>query len=292
MNKKLWCTKSKNTSDFSELNMQSDISAADRASDWLPESVIDELRNINDGNIQRIVEEVTKESSEIGGSVSTDPLICDEINSNFVDTETLTEVDEHITETNVADDITDTPIERKFELTLQSAAAILDALKQDKKTKQKWETGTIEIVLDALSSPEKVRSLSHSELNAVYESMKENIEQKFRLLKRSWIKDNKIQFVCGVLGICSVELNDLKPKQRVKLISPLSLSKIALKVMASKKYPKAVLRCAYTSYKFPSVLKKWQLEAPIPCPTEIQGVDRQLNYGSPTPNIMRKRALC
>lgn len=75
--------------------------------------------------------------------------------------------------------------------------------------------------------------------------------------------------MCGALGICSVELNDLKPKPRLKLKSPLSLSKIALKVMASKKYPKAVLRCAYTSYKFQSVLKKWQLKAPIPCPTEI-----------------------
>lgn len=75
--------------------------------------------------------------------------------------------------------------------------------------------------------------------------MKEGIEQKFRLLKRSWKTDNKIQFVCGALGICSVELNDLKPKPRLKLKSPLSLSKIALKAMASKKYPKAVLRCAY-----------------------------------------------
>lgn len=125
--------------------MQSDISAADRASGWLPEYVIDELRNNNDGHIQRIVEEVTKESSEIGDSPSTDPLILDEINSTFVETETFTEVDEHETETNVAEDLTDTPIERKFELTLQSAAAILDALMQDKKTKQKWETGTIEI---------------------------------------------------------------------------------------------------------------------------------------------------
>lgn len=126
--------------------MQSDISAAERASGWLPEYVIDELRNNNDGHIQRIVE-VTKESSEIGDSPSTDPLILDEINSTFVETETFTEVDEHETETetNVAEDLTDTPIERKFELTLQSAAAILDALKQDKKTKQKWETGTIEI---------------------------------------------------------------------------------------------------------------------------------------------------
>lgn len=44
MDKKLWRTKSSNTSDFSELNMQSDISAADRASGWFPESVIDELR--------------------------------------------------------------------------------------------------------------------------------------------------------------------------------------------------------------------------------------------------------
>lgn len=79
MDKKLWRTKSKNTSDFSELNMQSDISAADRVSGWFPESVIDELRNNNDGHIQRIVEEVTKESSEIGGSLSTDPLILDEI---------------------------------------------------------------------------------------------------------------------------------------------------------------------------------------------------------------------
>lgn len=201
MDKKLWCTKSKNTSDFSALNMQSDISAADRASGLLPEYVIDELRNNNDGHIQRIVEEVTKESSEIGGSPSTDPLILDEINSTFVETETFTEVDEHETETatNVAEDLTDTPIERKFELTLQSAAAILDALKQDKKTKQKWETGTIEIILDVLSLPEKARSLSHSELNAVYDSMKEGIKQKFRLLKRSWKTDNKIQFVCGVL---------------------------------------------------------------------------------------------
>lgn len=48
-------------------------------------------------------------------------------------------------QTKVPEDLTDTPIERKFELTLQSAAAILDALKQDKKIKQKWETGTIEI---------------------------------------------------------------------------------------------------------------------------------------------------
>lgn len=224
MDKKLWCTKSKNTSD-----MQSDISAADRASGLLPEYVIDELRNNNDGHIQRIVEEVTKESSEIGGSPSTDPLILDEINSTFVETETFTEVDEHETETetNVAEDLTDTPIERKFELTLQSAAAILDALKQDKKTKQKWETGTIEIILDVLSLPEKARSLSHSEFNAVYDSMKEGIEQKFRLLKRSWKTDNKIQFVCGVLGICSVKLNDLKAKTRLKLKSPLSLSKIA-----------------------------------------------------------------
>lgn len=79
--------------------MQSDISAADRASGLLPEYVIDELRNNNDGHIQRIVEEVTKESSEIGGSPSTDPLILDEINSTFVETETFTEVDEHETET-------------------------------------------------------------------------------------------------------------------------------------------------------------------------------------------------
>lgn len=81
--------------------MQSDISAADRASGWLPEYVIHvyELRNNNDGHIQRIVEEVTKESSEIGGSPSTDPLILDEINSTFVETETFTEVDEHETET-------------------------------------------------------------------------------------------------------------------------------------------------------------------------------------------------
>lgn len=135
MDKKLWCTISKITSDFSALNMQSDNSAADRASGWLPEYVIYELRNNNDGHIQRIVEEVTKESSEIGDSPSTDPLILDEINSTFVETETFTEVDEHETETekNVAEDLTDTPIERKFELTLQSAAAILDALKQDKK---------------------------------------------------------------------------------------------------------------------------------------------------------------
>lgn len=79
--------------------MQSDISAADKASGLLPEYVIDELRNNNDGHIQRIVEEVTKESSEIGGSPSTDPLILDEINSTFVETETFTEVDEHETET-------------------------------------------------------------------------------------------------------------------------------------------------------------------------------------------------
>lgn len=96
--------------------------------------------------------------------------------------------------------------------------------------------------------------------------MKEGIEQKFRLLKRSWKKDNKIQFVCGALGICSVELNDLKPKPRLKLKSPLSLSKIALKVMASKKYPKAVLRCAYTSYKFQSVLKKVAAESTYSLP--------------------------
>lgn len=79
--------------------MQSDISAADKASGLLPEYVIDELRNNNDGHIQRIVEEVTKESSEIAGSPSTDPLILDEINSTFVETETFTEVDEHETET-------------------------------------------------------------------------------------------------------------------------------------------------------------------------------------------------
>lgn len=79
--------------------MQSDNSAADRASGWLPEYVIYELRNNNDGHIQRIVEEFTKESSEIGGSPSTDPLILDEINSTFVETETFTEVDEHETET-------------------------------------------------------------------------------------------------------------------------------------------------------------------------------------------------
>lgn len=65
--------------------------------------------------------------------------------------------------------------------------------------------------------------------------MKEGIEQKFRLLKRSWKKDNKIQFVCGVLEMCSVELNDLEVKPRVKLKLPLSLSKIALKKMTSKK---------------------------------------------------------
>lgn len=53
--------------------------------------------------------------------------------------------------------------------------------------------------------------------------------------------------------------------------------------MASKKYPKAVLRCAYTSYKFQSVLKKWQLKAPIPCPTEIQGVDRPVELWFPYP---------
>lgn len=79
--------------------MQSDISAADKASGLLPEYVIDELRNNNDGHIQRLVEEVTKESSEIGDSPSTDPLILDEINSTFVETETFTEVDEHETET-------------------------------------------------------------------------------------------------------------------------------------------------------------------------------------------------
>lgn len=62
--------------------------------------------------------------------------------------------------------------------------------------------------------------------------------------------------------------------------------------MASKKYPKAFLRSAYTSYKFQSVLKKWQLKAPISCPTEIQGVAGQLNFGSPTPSTMRYRALC
>lgn len=53
--------------------------------------------------------------------------------------------------------------------------------------------------------------------------------------------------------------------------------------MASKKYPKAVLRCAYTSYKFQSVLKKWQLKAPIPCPTEIQGVDQPVELWFPYP---------
>lgn len=44
--------------------------------------------------------------------------------------------------------------------------------------------------------------------------------------------------MCGVLGICSVELSDLKVKPRVKLKSPLSLSKIASKVMTSKKKKK------------------------------------------------------
>lgn len=78
--------------------------------------------------------------------------------------------------------------------------------------------------------PKKLDPISHSELNAVYESMKECIEQLFRPLKRYWKKDTKIQFVCGVPGISSVKLNDLKTKPRLKLKSQLTLSKIALNV--------------------------------------------------------------
>lgn len=58
--------------------------------------------------------------------------------------------------------------------------------------------------------------------------------------------------MCGVFGICFVELNDLKLKLRLKLKLLLFLSKIVLKKMISKKkkYLKVVLCCVYILYKF------------------------------------------
>jgi hypothetical protein len=266
--------------------MATDISAAEKASDWLPESAIENLRNMNDGLTQRIVEDVTTLSPDINDSASGDTLNCDKL---FHDVSTTIENEDSVTDVTETENADETPdvtvIERKYDLTPQAAASILAALKMDVKTRRKWENGTKEVIFETLSTVENIGSLSHPELNVMYETMKDDIDKTFQLFKKSWKKDNKIQYISGLLGLCSVDINVFVAKPRVKLKSPASLSKIVTKVMASKKYPKAVLRCAYTAYIYPSILKKWQDEAPIPCPTEIHGVDQLIESWFSYPEI-------
>lgn len=111
--------------------------------------------------------------------------------------------------------------------------------------------------------------------------MKEGIEQKFWLLKRSWKTDNKIQIVCGVLGICSVKLNDLKAKPGLKLKSPLSLSKIASKVMASKRYPKAVCAVLIHHINFHQFWKSGSWKHLFPALQKSRELTGQLNFSYP-----------
>lgn len=101
--------------------------------------------------------------------------------------------------------------------------------------------------------------------------------------------------MCGVLGICSVELSDLKVKPRVKLKSPLSLSKIASKVMTSKK--KINIRklfCAVLIHhiNFHQFLKSDSWKHLFTVLQKLRELTDQLYHGSPTPSIMKKRTLC
>ena len=148
-------------------------------------------------------------------------------------------------------------------------------LKNNPKTKKKWLHADNERVRDALLTTEKVESLSHLELNVVYDTLRPVIEKQFQIFKKSWKQGEKVKYMCGILGISSVEINTLVQK-RVKVKSPLPLSKLATKVLTTKKFPKAVLRSAYTAYTFPTKLTTWQSKAPIQCPTKIRGMEKPI----------------
>jgi hypothetical protein len=62
------------------------------------------------------------------------------------------------------------------------------------------------------------------------------------------------------------------PKRNVRKKNLPSLRTLALQTIQSKKYPKLVLRIAYTSFVFHTALKEWQEKAPLKCPMMVEGV--------------------
>ena len=289
LDKKLWNPKSKTVDENMEVSAST---VTDTASEWLPETVIEEIRNTEDVRVQHIIEEVSTEAIETD---SDSPMLITDggLESLFEEQKARSIDDNPEIETASQEEYESQPtvvssneaVERnKLDLTLKVVTDILDALKSNLKTKKKWLNAGSERVYDVLSADVKVRSLSHLEINVIYDTIRPVIDKQFQVFKKSWKKDEKVAYMSGILGISGMETINVVQK-RVKLKTPLSLSKLATKVLSAKKFPKVVLRSAYTAYTFPTKLSVWQGKAPIQCPTKIQGIDKPVEYWFSYPEL-------
>ena len=134
---------------------------------------------------------------------------------------------------------------------------------------------------EALLKPE---SLSHAEINAVYDcllSENESVPQ----MRKSWNKPKKIVVLNTIFGNSQTAPVRVQKK---RLCTALSLKILATKEIRSRRIPKEIVAVAYAQYIFPKERDTWIKQSCVPKDMKIEGFDSEIPYWFSLPEVSTK----
>jgi hypothetical protein len=292
VDRKLWCKK-KDPGTKETTSSESSIESVNH--DWLPASVVNDLDKNENDSVRSLITEMSKEFETEPIHQESEEVNIAEIDMNFTEIQTCTNNESNIVRPDDSDLKASAIVTRREIVNCtgptqshgldknqvcsinvqQLLSSILKYLQTDQNTLNRWNERAETYLEKCLSSVQGLWDLTHSELNAIYSSIADNIPEPQRKYAKSWRKPQKIDFFAEIFGLTTV------PTERPNLSrmkNPKPLKELSVKILQSKQYPKLVLRSAFAKYAFSFALSEWQSEAPFPCPMQIEGIEEAIPF--------------
>ena len=292
---RLWSTgknKTKQASDMIDIdNGENVLDNTAENTQWLPEGVIQSLQTTDDEDVRNAVKEINTEFFQTDmnpGEMNNIPPITEPMDEDlppseqsvlgnvFVDNLTydieenhssdiVSSEQDYMTAQNIGfgennsltrdtslsvDYTTETQNLHMFDLSDTTVSMLTTSLKEA----DEFKTWNIRKLHTVLTIKTEMSLLTHNQLNRLHESLK-LISENVPLICKSWKKEKKVSVMFDFVN--NVESVEEQGTKRRRVRSPQSLSKLCLKVIQSRKLPKAVLNAAYASYLYPEELQKW-----------------------------------
>ena len=238
--------------------------------DWLPSEIIQEISNGNEELFQAVrIVEMTR-------SAIRDSNICSLSNNDTI--VNAHEGSGNADETSEGVD-TSTQVEEPTNRRLLTNSAFIGRVRHSlQNVKRIWESKDECLIREALLKPD---SLSHAEINAVYDcllSENESVPQ----MRKSWNKPKKVFVLNTIFGNTQT---DPVCVQKKRLRTALSLKILATKEIRSRRIPKEVVAVAYAQYIFPKERDTWIEQSCVPKDMKIEGFDSEIPYWFSLPEV-------
>ena len=157
---------------------------------------------------------------------------------------------------------------------------------------KRWQCVNDDELKEILLSEEKLFCLTHSEINAVYDVIKDiksADESKPLQMRKSWNKQKKTAYLCELFGNPVNAEAMYLPRRRT--VSVPTLSSLVTKVLRGRKIPKDVLAVAYSQYIFPEKTKEWLDASSIRDGLTLDGFEDRFHSGTHSLNIASRQSL-